>query len=77
MDRDYQLIERLGKLGDDVLVGVTEVAALTGFAFVTIQQRKVKGLPSPLPGPRRLRWRLGDIRNWGKEPTPSKKNGGK
>ena len=66
MERDYQLLERLEKLGDDVLVGVVEVAAITNFAAVTIQQRRIKGFPLPLPGPRSLRWRLGDIRAWGR-----------
>ncbi len=66
MERDYSLAERLSKLGDDVFVGVTEVAALTGFAPVTIQQRRIKGFPAPIPGTRKLRWRLGQIRAWGK-----------
>lgn len=70
MERDYQLVERLTKLGDDTLVGVMEVAALTGFAAVTIQQRRIKGFPTPIPGPRLLRWRLGEIRNWGRVPAP-------
>lgn len=69
MGRDYELLERLEKLGDDVLVGVEEVAAITNFAPVTIQQRRIKGFPLPLPGPRRLRWRLGDIRAWGRAPV--------
>jgi len=64
MERDYQLIECLSKLGDDVMVGVQEVAALCDLAPITIQQRRTKGLPAPIPGPRRLRWRLGDIRTW-------------
>lgn len=71
MERDYQLVERLNKLGDDTLVGVMEVAALTGFAAVTIQQRRIKGFPTPIPGPRLLRWRLGEIRNWGRVPAPA------
>ncbi|MCK9200929.1 MAG: hypothetical protein M0P59_03400 [Gallionella sp.] len=66
MERDYSLAERLSKLGDDVFVGVIEVAALTGFAPITIQQRRIKGFPAPLPGTRKLRWRLGQIRAWGK-----------
>lgn len=68
MERNYELLERLEKLGDDVLVGVAEVAAITGFAAVTIQQRRIKGFPTPLPGPRSLRWRLGNIRAWGRAP---------
>lgn len=66
LERDYGLAERLSRLGDDVLVGVPEVAALTGFAQITIQQKKIKGFPAPLSGTRKLRWRLGQIRAWGK-----------
>lgn len=73
MERDYQLLERLDKLGDDVLVGVVEVAAITNFAAVTIQQRRIKGFPMPLPGPRSLRWRLGDIRAWGRAPIETRR----
>lgn len=62
MDRDYQLVERLSKLGDDVMVGVREVAALTNLAFITVQQRRTKLLPPPICGSKPLRWRLGDIR---------------
>ena len=64
MVRNYTLIERLASLPDDVLIGVDEVASLTGFAEVTVQQRRIKGFPSPLSGVRRLKWRLGDIRAW-------------
>lgn len=64
MIRDYQLIERLSSLSDDILVGIEEVAAITGFAQITVQQRKIKGFPIPLEGVRRLKWRLGDIRAW-------------
>lgn len=62
MDRDYQLVERLSKLGDDVMVGVREVAALTGLAHITVQQRRTKMLPPPIHGSKPLRWRLGDLR---------------
>lgn len=77
MDRNYQLAERLERLGDDALVGVEEVAALTGFAAVTIQQRRIKDFPLPIPGPRNLKWKLGVIRAWGRTPvaTPEKGNG--
>lgn len=70
MERDYQLLEQLTKLGDDVMIGVHEVAALCDLAPITVQQRKTKGLPAPIPGPRRLRWRLGDIRAWMKMKVP-------
>jgi predicted DNA-binding transcriptional regulator AlpA len=66
MARNYELAEQLERLGDDVLVGVEEVAALTGFAQVTIQQRSIKGFPQPISGPRKLRWKLGAIRAWGR-----------
>ncbi|WP_435626589.1 helix-turn-helix transcriptional regulator [Candidatus Ferrigenium straubiae] len=62
--RDYNLLERLTPLPDDILVGIEEVAALTGFAHVTIQQRRIKEFPNPLAGVRRLKWRLGDVRAW-------------
>lgn len=62
MDRDYQLVERLSKLSDDVMVGVREVAALTGLAYITVQQRRTKMLPPPIHGSKPLRWRLGDLR---------------
>ena len=66
MERNYSLAERLSKLGDDVFVDAVEVAALTGFARITIQQRRIKGFPAPVPGNQKLRWRLGDVRNWGR-----------
>ena len=66
MDRDWGLLEKLAKLDDDALVGVEEVAAITGLARTTIQQRRVKDFPTPLPGLRRLRWHLGQIRAWGR-----------
>jgi len=65
MERNYDLAERLSKLGDDVLIGVEEVSALTGFAAITIQQRRARGLPDPIPGLHKLRWRLGTIRALG------------
>lgn len=63
MSADYEIIQKVQKLGDDVLVGVAEVAALTGFSILTVRQRKLPGL-EPLPGLSRLRWRLGDLRQW-------------
>lgn len=69
MIRDYLLIERLTLLPDDILVGIDEVAALTGFARVTVQQRKIKGFPRPLTDVRRLKWRLGDVRGWIRDRT--------
>lgn len=64
MKRDYDLVQRLAGLPDDTAVNAEEVAALVGFSPVTIQQRAIKGMPAPIPGPRALRWRLGDWRAW-------------
>lgn len=66
MARNWNLLEQLSKLEDDVLIGVEEAAALTGFAETTIQQRRIKDFPAPMPGLRRLRWQLGQIRAWGR-----------
>ncbi|WP_455927824.1 helix-turn-helix transcriptional regulator [Pseudomonas capeferrum] len=63
MSIDYETVQKIQKLGDDVLVGVAEVAALTGFSVLTVRQRKLPGL-EPVPGLSRLRWRLGDLRQW-------------
>jgi len=63
MSVDYETIQKIQKLGDDVLIGVAEVAALTGFSIITVRQRKLPGL-EPVPGLSRLRWRLGDLRQW-------------
>jgi|SRR5450830_380132 len=60
---DYETIQKIQRLGDDVLIGVAEVAALTGFSVLTVRQRKLPGL-EPVPGLSRLRWRLGDLRAW-------------
>jgi len=64
MGRNYTLLERLTPLPDDVLIGIDEVAALTDFAKVTVQQRRIRGFPTPIDGVRRLKWRLGDVRSW-------------
>lgn len=71
MERDYELIERLSRLGDDVMVGVKEVSALTGLSHITVQQHRTKLLPPPIQGTRPLRWWLGDIRGVGRAPSPS------
>lgn len=63
MSVDYETIQKIQKLGDDVLVDVAEVAALTGFSVLTVRQRKLPGL-EPVHGLSRLRWRLGDLRIW-------------
>lgn len=63
MPVDYETIQKIQKLGDDVLIGVSEVAALRGFSVLTVRQRKLPG-PEPVPGLSRLRWRLGDLRAW-------------
>lgn len=71
MSVDYETIQKIQKLGDDVLIGVVEVAALTGFSILTVRQRKLPGL-NPLPGLSRLRWRLGDLRQWMRSGPQSK-----
>ncbi|UNG18634.1 hypothetical protein [Stutzerimonas zhaodongensis] len=63
MSIDYETIQNIQNLADDVLIGVAEVAALTGFSVLTVRQRKLPGL-EPVPGLSRLRWRLGDLRLW-------------
>lgn len=63
MSVNYETIQKIQKLGDDVLIGVVEVAALTGFSVLTVRQRKLPGL-APVHGLSRLRWRLGDLRTW-------------
>lgn len=76
MSVDYETIQKIQTLGDDVLVGVAEVAALTGFSILTVRQRKLPGL-EPVPGLSRLRWRLGDLRQWmrsGSTPSSSPSN---
>jgi hypothetical protein len=62
--RDYELAAKLSRAGDELLVGPVEIAALTGLSATTIGKRKVRSMPQPIPGIRRLLWRLGDIRNW-------------
>lgn len=62
--RDLELLEKICRLPDDVLVGINEVALLTDLSPVTVQQRKLRGFPSPIPHIRKLRWRLGDVRTW-------------
>lgn len=63
-DRDYDLAAKLSKAGDDLMVGVEEVAAVMGLSPITVRQRRLAGMPAPLGGVRTLRWRLGDIRTW-------------
>lgn len=72
MERDYELVERLSRLGDDVMVGVKEVAALTGLSNITVQQHRTKLLPPPILGTRPLKWWLGEIRAMGRRSAESK-----
>jgi len=66
MERDWTLAAKLSRLSDDVLVGVEEVAALTGFSKITVRQQRLRDFPDPIECCRVLRWRLGQVRNWGK-----------
>lgn len=65
MERDWKLLEKLSRLGDGVLVNVKEAACVTGFAAVSIQQRRVKNFPKPISTGPSLRWTLGQLRSWG------------
>jgi len=62
--RDFERLEIICRLPDDVLVGINEVALLTDLSPITVQQRKLRGFPSPIQHIRKLRWRLGDVRTW-------------
>ena len=66
MERDWDLVERLSRLEDCVVVGVVETAAYTGLAPATLRGRGIKGFPTPIPGPRHLKWSLGQLRAWAK-----------
>jgi hypothetical protein len=66
MERDWDLVERLSRLEDCVVVGVVETAAYTGLAPATLRGRGVKGFPTPIPGLRHLKWSLGQLRAWAK-----------
>lgn len=66
MERDWDLVERLSRLEDCVVVGVIETAAYTGLAPATLRGRGVKGFPTPIPGLRHLKWSLGQLRAWAK-----------
>jgi len=65
MERDWKLLEKLSRLGDGVLVNVKEAACVTGFAAISIQQRRVKNFPKPISTGPSLRWTLGQLRSWG------------
>lgn len=68
--RNFALAIQVSRMRDDVLVGVTEVAALCGLSEVYVKQKRLPGFPPPHPGLRLLKWRLGDVRNWMRT-TPS------
>jgi hypothetical protein len=65
----FQILKQLEQLGDDVLIGVAEVSAMIDYSIPIIRQRRVRNLPEPLK-PRRLRWRLGTIREFLRGATP-------
>lgn len=66
--RDLELAEQVGKLPDCSLVGVSEMAPLTGIATSSLRkrsQRQPMNMPAPsLLGGRHLVWYLGEIRAW-------------
>ncbi len=62
--QELELAALVGGLADDTLIDVIELAAITGFTDNSIRQRKVRGLPDPDMRVGRLRWRLGNIRQW-------------
>ena len=60
----FELAQRVSRLGDDALIDVVEFAALTGFSPNSIRQKKISGLPGPDLRTGRLRWRMGTVRDW-------------
>lgn len=66
--RDLALASAVGKLPDESMVGVEEVAALCRVAASSLrkpEQRARMSVPEPSPlGGRHLIWNLGDIRAW-------------
>jgi predicted DNA-binding transcriptional regulator AlpA len=68
--RNFALAIQVSRMRDDVLVGVTEVAALCGLSEVYVKQRRVPGFPPPHPRLRLLKWRLGDVRDWMRTTPP-------
>jgi hypothetical protein len=43
----FELAQRVSRLGDYALIDVVEFAALTGFSPNSIRQKKISGLPGP------------------------------
>lgn len=60
----FDLAAKIANLGDDTFINAQEVAAITGFTVSSIRARKVRTLPAPDLRVGRLRWRLGDLREW-------------
>ena len=58
------IAEQLTKCHDDTLIDPSQVAAITGFSPVSIQQNKISGLPPSDTRLKSRRWRLGDVRDW-------------
>lgn len=57
-----ELVTKISSFHDDTLITAEQIAALTGFAAISIKQGKVRGMPAPDRRFSRLRWRLGDVR---------------
>lgn len=65
--RDFSLAKKIEGLGDDVLINVTELAAMLCLAEGVARQAAYRNpdFPKRFPMPsRHLRWRLGDVRDW-------------
>ncbi len=66
--RDLALAQSVGRLPDGALVGVEEIAAITGLASSSLRkpdQRSRIRMPEPSAlGGRHLVWNLGRIRAW-------------
>lgn len=63
-ERNYELAALVGRLGDDMLVGSAEVAAILGISRLSIQTGSTV-IPGRIAGVgRKMQWRLGDLRQF-------------
>lgn len=61
--RDLALLHELSNCGGDMWIGPAELACLLGLSHTSVQQQKVS-IPPRDPRTRRLRWNLGEVREW-------------